>query len=124
MGLLHIFSFFVAISALSFVSACSDHITDEEYERVMSDPYKLHGRVTFTPQSPLMDGCNTFTPGSPHRSPTPLVRGDNRPVRLILIPKQPRVHHLESKLVPFLLKKRLCLAPFPIQVVCVPYVRE
>ncbi|GFW32608.1 hypothetical protein TNCV_3678561 [Trichonephila clavipes] len=33
------------------------------------------------PQSPLIRRCNPFVPVSPHRSPTPLVRGNNRPAR-------------------------------------------
>ncbi|GFT24743.1 hypothetical protein TNCV_2856691 [Trichonephila clavipes] len=48
------------------------------------------------PQSPLIGGCNTFAPRSPHYNPTPLVRGNNKPARLILTTKWSCVHHLKA----------------------------
>ncbi|GFV19624.1 hypothetical protein TNCV_478501 [Trichonephila clavipes] len=62
------------------------------------------GRVTFTPPSPLIGGCNTFAPGSPHLSPTPSVRKNNWSARLIPTTKRHRAHHLEAV---------ICLVTFP-----------
>ncbi|GFW90912.1 hypothetical protein TNCV_2419051 [Trichonephila clavipes] len=47
------------------------------------------------PSSPLIGGCNTFAPGTPLRSPTPLVCGNKRPARLISTTKGHRAYHLE-----------------------------
>ncbi|GFW53550.1 hypothetical protein TNCV_4814561 [Trichonephila clavipes] len=87
-----------------------------------------HGQVTFTP--PITShSCvyRIYTRLSSLDSPTALVRGDNRPARLIPTTKR-HLHYLEirNRIVTFLL--RMCLCPdlstlFFLQVVCSPDVR-
>ncbi|GFW63794.1 hypothetical protein TNCV_3744021 [Trichonephila clavipes] len=47
--------------------------------------------------SQITGACHRSAPGSPHCSPTPLVRVVNRLARLIPLTKRPRDHNLKAK---------------------------
>ncbi|GFY23930.1 hypothetical protein TNCV_4896111 [Trichonephila clavipes] len=90
-----------------------------------ANPFKLYGRITSLVFSHWR--VYRFAPGTLHCSPTLLLRGNNRPTRLIPTTKHTRVQHLEAItcLVTFSLRMCLCLAfstVLSIQVGCVPYV--
>ncbi|GFU18176.1 hypothetical protein TNCV_2033321 [Trichonephila clavipes] len=80
----------IAPPTLSFTSLqCSSPLVLEKIERLvkLANPlFKLPGRATFPPQSPLIGERHRSARGFPHFNPTLFFLGDNRPE--LVIPTQ------------------------------------